>query len=863
MLNDLRHALRLLVKAPGFTITAVIVLALGIGLNTAMFSLIHALAFSGRTFAEPDRVLQLFSRETKDKKQYRPFSYPAYTYIRDRTEVFQGVLAHNLTMVGVGAGRDSRRSFSAIVSANYFEVLGVRLARGRTFSAEEGAPNAAIPVAIASHQFWKKSGARADFVGSVVTVNERPYTIIGIAPEGFTGTMMMIDPELYFPFGVFDVLNNDTQPEQRHALDRPNGYNLYLVARLKDGVTAENASASLEVIARQLEERYPVEHKDQTLILGTLPRLSTSTEPSSDESLSVLGALLLGMTAIVLLVVCLNLAGLLLARGHARRKEIAIRLALGGGRFRIVRQLLTEGLVLAILGSLGGLVLANGSADFLIRSLESLLPIRFYFPGASSSAVLGATAGFCLLATVFFALGPALKLSRSEVLSDLKHQAGEDARTSRSRWMPRHPLVVAQIALSLALLISAGLFVRMAYRVTRHPTGYQADQTLLVEVDASLGGLDEGRSLPLYLELESKLAALPGVETVSLASVAPYGFLKISRPVKRAGINPGPGSRPATAAEGLAYSASWNSVGADYFKTMGLPLLRGRAFQRGETTTRTANPGVIVDEVLARKLWPDGDALGQRVEWGERDAMVAASDESSSIGASRDLSGQQGQVKVFEIIGIVPATRASFFQKEPSGAIYVPYAHGFLSNSHFHIRVKGPEGTRSPALIESIRSTVRTAAPGVPLLGLRTFRHHLDASVEFWIVRVGAALFTLFGASALLVAVVGVYGIKSYAVSRRTREIGVRMALGAEPGQVQRMILREGMAMTALGLACGGVMGAAIGRLFSGLFSEVQAFDPLSFLLAAAGLALAALLACWIPARRVVRVDPVLALRTE
>src|SRR5208337_4983332 len=345
------------------------------------------------------------------------------------------------------------------------------------------------------------------------------------------------------------------------------------VGRLQPGVTAAAAGAALQSVAANLERALPVEQKDQTFIIRPLPRLDTGGTPFEESGLTVIGLMLFALAAIVLFVACLNLAGVLLARGLARRKEIAIRLALGGGRGRIIRQLLTEGLVLSLAGGAGG---------FLIGLLSSDLPAAVFLRGGADPAVFAATLGFCALATLFFALGPALKLTRADLVADLKEQAGEDFGPRRHRWLPRNPLVVAQIALSLGLLTAAGLFIRGALKAGSVETGFKADSTILVEADASLGGYDQTRSLPLYRAACDRLAALPGVQAASIASVVPFGLLTLNRPVQRAGAKSGPDTHPTTAAEGLAFNVRCSSVGADYFATMGLPLRRGRAFTKIE-----------------------------------------------------------------------------------------------------------------------------------------------------------------------------------------------------------------------------------------------------------------------------------------
>lgn len=863
LLQDLKFSFRLLGKSPGFTATAIAVLALGIGVNTAIFSVVHALVYSARPFPHPEQVVQFYTQDKKDPTKYRTFSYPTYRDLREQGGgQFTGILAHNLSMVGLGEGANARRTFAAVISANYFDVLGTKLIRGRAFTPAEEMPGSATQVVIASHLYWKRTGFDPALVGSTIRVNERPCTVVGIAPEGFTGTMMLFGPELYFPLGLFDQLSNDFQGDAKRTLERRDTYNLFLVGRLAPGGTVTAANSSLAAFATNLEKAFPVEQKDQTFSVAALPRLSTSDAPASEGELGALGLLLLGMAGIVLLIACLNLANMLLARGSARRKEFAIRLALGGGRARIIRQLLTEGLVLSLGGGTVGLALAIWAADLLMASLASLMPVTIFFSGTAHPAILAATLGFCTLSTLFFALGPALKLSRTDVITHLKEQAGEDL-APRRRWLPRNPLVVTQIALSLSLLICAGLFVRGALKAGGADLGFKADDTIIVEADASLGGYNETRALQVYRDVSDRLAALPGVQSASIGATVPFGMITLGRPIQRAGLHPAKDAKPASAAEGLAFGANWNGVGADYFATLGLPLLRGRAFTKAEAESKGGPAVAIIDEVLAKKLWPDGNALGQRIQYANQDANKAPADEGGGIRAEHNSTARPDETKTIEIVGIVPPIRTSVFSKEIGTAIYVPFAQGYQSTVQFHVRTAANTPAAADALIDAVRREVRAAAPGVPVFKVRTFRQHLDASADLWIVRIGAILFSTFGGLALALAVVGLYGVKAYSVARRTREIGIRMALGAEPGEVQRMILREGLVMTLSGAALGWLLALGLGRVCASMLYEVSPLDPLSFALATAALLGTALVACWLPARKATRVNPLTALRSE
>src|SRR5216110_1871743 len=572
MIQDFRFAFRQLIKAPGFTFAAVLVLALGIGANTAVFSLVNTLFFAPPAYARPHDLVQLFSQDKKDPKKFRGFSYPTYRDIREQNTVFSDSMAFNLALIGLGQKGDTRRTFAAVVSSNYFSVLGVALVRGRAFLPEEETPGRNAPVAIVSYSYWLKRDLDPSVLGSQVFINGRSFTIIGITPKGFAGTLQILSPEVWLPMSVYDLVANNFGAKNNTTMDDRTGTQLRIIGRLKPGITAAAAKPALEGLAVNLEKAYRVEQKDQTFMVRSVPLNTVSNNPAADSGLKAIAPLLLGMAVVVLLVACINLANMLLARGTARRKEIAIRLALGGNRWRIVRQLLTEGFVLAVLGGAGGLVLGLWSSDLLVGSMRKLMPLDIVWLTGPNPTILAATFGFCLLGTLMFALGPALKISRSTMMTDLKEHAGEDVVRRRWKFLPRNPLVVVQIAFSLALITAAALFIRGAGKAASVDTGLKPGPSYILEVDAGLAGYEPQRAQELYRNLNDRLAALPGVEHVSISSIVPFGMFELTRKVQRAGLRLAPDAKPATAADGLAFEASWNSVGADYFSTVGLPV---------------------------------------------------------------------------------------------------------------------------------------------------------------------------------------------------------------------------------------------------------------------------------------------------
>lgn len=855
MLQDFRFALRQLWKSPGFTATAAIVLALGIGVNTAIFSLVNAMLFSPPPYQQPNEVVQLFSQDKKNPKNFRAFSYPTFADIRAQNTVFAGLLAHTETVVGLGEKGDTHRAPADLVSSNYFSVLGVRPASGRTFLPEEEIAGRAEHVAIVSYRYWKKYSRDASLLGHTLLINGRPFTVIGIMPKGLTETESIFSAEVWLPLGVYDeVMNDARRGAGKSALADRSREDLIVIGRLKPGLTSASAAPALQGLAANLEKAFPVEQKDQTFMTAPLDRFSSSTDPSDPGPIYAIGLLLSGMAGVVLLVACLNLANMLLARSTARRKEIAIRLALGGSRGRIVRQLLSEGFVLALLGGAGGLILGLWSIDLLAASFSKVAPIEVDWLGDPNPAVLAATLGFCVLGTLGFALGPALKLSRTSVLGDLKQHAGEDPARRRWRFLPRNPLIVAQIAFSLALLTAAALFIRSATQAASVDSGLHTGKSFLVETDASLGGFNQERSEDLYRRLQEKFAALPGVESASISATVPFGTTSIRRSVQRAGTHAAPGTEPATPEEGRSFAPWWNSVGADYFRTVGLPLLRGRAFTESEATQPGGPAVAVIDEVLAKKLWPNENALGRQIQFPVLDIPTA------------EAAKESGEIKrgaPIEIIGIVPAVKNRLFDRDDEGALYLPFARGFKNNVFFFVRFASLPAGSETATADLLRRTVQSVDPVLPVFELRSFASHMEKNPQLWIVRAGAAMFTVFGALALGLSVVGLYGVKAYSVARRTREIGIRMALGARRQTVQWMILREGLTMVAAGLVLGFLLAIGTGKIVGSILFHVSPLDPFAFTLAPALLALAALLATWLPARRATRITPMEALRDE
>jgi putative ABC transport system permease protein len=828
-LQDLRFGLRTLMKTPGFTAIAVAVLALGIGANTAMFTLVNALLLrplAGRA----DELVGLYSHDRTKPGSFRAFSYPDYADIRDGNDVFESLMAHTFAMVGVPQGDSTRQTFIEVVSSNYFDALAVRLAAGRTFTRDEERPGARQPVVIVRND-------RAALLGQTIKVNAIDFTVVGVAPPGFTGTMALISPEMWMPLGMFDVVVNDIFKNNGKGLADRTNQSLVVAGRLKPGMTLASAGPHLEALSRQLEQAYPAENKNQLLTVSTLPRLGTSTSPQTDAGPAAGGAFLMAFSSVVLLIACLNIANMLLARGAARRKEIAIRLAVGGGRGRIVRQLLTEGLLLALAGAAGGLLLASWSMGALAASLAAVMPLGIEFRPQPDLLVVTVTTVFAMLATVASGLGPALKISKTNLVDDLKAATSETPARLGRRWSARNVLVVGQIALSLTLLSAGGLFARGALRAASADPGFSYDRQLLIGLDPSLVQYDEVRGRASVRDVLARVRAMPGVVSASVASSVPFGEFHEGPTVERVG---GP-ARPDLAERS---GATFRAIGTAYFRTLNLPILRGREFNETEETSATAPRVAIIDERLARKLFGADDPIGQMIRYSERPGERAKEDRQP-----------------MEIVGIAPPIRDELFDREAGPAIYEPSGQHYRGNTLIHARVAQTGAERD--LLQAVRRDIRAYDPRLPLVQATTMHDFHSRSLELWAVRSGGRLFLTFGLLALVLAAVGLYGVKSYVVSQRTREIGIRMALGAKPRDVLGMVLREGALLSAVGVALGLPLSALLGFALSSLLYDVKPLDPIVFTAAPALLAIAALAATWLPARRATRVTPLTALRTD
>ena len=819
MLQDFRHSIRLLRQKPAFTAVAVLVLALGIGANTAVFSLVDTLILRPRQ-GRIDSLVAVFNRDRVKQSEFTDFSYPAYVDLRDRSGVFDSLMAHSFTTIGIRDGDLTRQAFATIVSSNYFETLGVSLAAGRPFTAAEERPGAGAPVAIASYSVWQRRNLDPAFLGSVVRINGTDFTVVGVTPRGFAGPFAFVSPQWFLPIGSYDAITNAMFRERDTGLDDRMNHALNLAGALKPGVSAGPA---LDAFARSLGTAYPDSDRDRTFLVSRLPRLTVSSRPQGDGPLTAVAGLLTLMAGLVLAVACLNLANLLLANGSSRRKEIAVRQALGSGRRRIVQQLVVEGLTLSAIGAACGLVASWWTAAGLTAWLSTVVTFGIDFVVEPSPRLVVAAVVFALLSTVLFALGPAWSMSRTDLTSDLKVAPSLLSR----RVATGSVLLIGQLAVSLALVAAGGLFARAAVNATGADAGYPLERQIVVGLDPSLAGYDQPKTRAIYAAILERVRALPGVERASFASTVAFGDVQMSGLV----------GLPATDQD---VDASLDIIGADYFEALGLRVLRGRGFTSAEEQRDHPAPTAIVDAGLARQLFGDADPIGRTIR-----VRIRRGDEA----------------KPHTVVGVAPPLRHDLFESPPRPHVYVAYGSRFNTMMTVHVRTAA--GVSETTVLDAVRRDLRALDPQLAILWTRTMTMHRDASISAWSVRAAAALFSAFGVLALLLATIGIYGLKAYDVSRRTREIGIRMALGATRGDVERLVMREGLRTTLVGLAIGVLLAAGLGRLLGALLYRVSPFDPVVLTIAAGVLSTAAMLACYLPARRATRIVPLDALRSE
>ncbi|HEX3703396.1 MAG TPA: ABC transporter permease [Vicinamibacterales bacterium] len=826
MTQDIRYAIRTLLNAPAFTIVVVLTLALGIGANTAIFSLTDQLLLRLLPVKHPEQLVMFenpgpFQGRTNNSNT---FSYPMYRDFRDRNTVFDGVLASFNASLTLTIDGQSERVMGELVSGNYFDVLGVRPFAGRVLMPDDDRVANGSQAAMISYGYWMRrfAGDRS-ILNRAIGLNGHPMTIVGITPPGFFGISIGQSADVLVPV----TLKAQMTPTWDDLENRRSRW-LVLMARLKPGLSAPQAEAGMNVLYHQINELEVksvegASAKTRERFLAKHLFVKPGAKGRSDlrQEFSTPIVVLMGMVGLVLLIACANVANLLLARGAARQKEVAIRLALGAGRRTIVRQRLVESLLLALAGAGIGLPLAWGATALLVHTLPSQSAEQTFVAAPDLRVVLFAVA-VSLITAVLFGLAPAMQSTRPALTTTLKDESsGVVGGTGHARF--RQALVIAQVGLSVLLLAGAGLFARSLYNLKNVNPGFDTEHLLAFAVDPSLSGYSRERTIRLFHDLQQRIAGIPEVRAVSPSVIPLLSDSEWRSSVTVEGYQ---------AKEGADMNPDINSVGPQYFETMRQPLVAGREFT--DRDVDGAPKVAIVNEAMAHYFFGDGNPLG------------------------RHLGLRKSNANDAEIVGVVKDFKNTNLREEPKRFVFLPYAQtDELNEMTLYVRARGDAAAASA----SLRAAVRQADANLPIYGLKTMTTQVDDSL--FIERMVAGLSIAFGALATLLAAIGLYGVMSYSVARRTREIGIRMALGAERTSVLWMVLREVAVLVAVGVGIGVPVAIALGRVVQSQLFDLSATDPIALAVATALLATVAFVAGYLPARRATRVDPMLALRYE
>jgi predicted permease len=821
LLQDLRYGVRVLVRSPGFTLVAVLSLALGMGANTAVFTLLYAVLLQPiPAVEEPSRLMALYTtdeRNTGGFMTHLQTSYLNYKDYRDQNESFSALAAHQFATVSLVAGSGPAEQVVGLtVSGNYFDVLGVKPRLGRFFLPDEDRARGLYPVVVLSHGCWQRRfGGDPSIVGKTISMNGTAFTVVGVAGEEFRGTTGLFAPEFWVPIAmgkqVYTGVFRDWLEERRPLF-------FDVIGRLKPGVSQEQALANVKGIASRLEQEYPTPNKGRNATL--LPLTQATMPPAFRSQVTAAGGLLMVVVGLVLLIACSNVANLLVFRASARRKEIAIRLSMGAGRRRMVRQLVTESLLLGLLGGALGLLVARWGLDLLWAARPPFLGQNLVQP-TMNVAVLGFTVVLSLLTGLLFGLVPALQASRPKLSAELKNEVQTIGHGPR-QFSLRNLLVVAQVALSLVALIGAGLFIRSLQNAQEIDPGFVTDHLAAVTFDVGAAGYDAARGEAFQRQIIERVEALPGVQAASFASILPLAGGGMMRSVFPEGRD--------EAASQSGILVPYNVIGRGYFETLGVQLVRGRAFTEAD---RAGSPYLtVINETMAKRVWPNEDPIGKRFRFFGDDFH-------------------------HEVVGVARDGKYFSLGEDPQPFLYVPMEQHYTENMTLQVRT-----TAEPAaVLGMVQKEIRSLDRSIALVNPATISEVLAQSL--WAPRMGAALLGIFGALALGLASVGIYGVMAYSVTQRTPEIGIRMAMGARREDILRFVLRQGMALVAVGVILGLGAALALAQLVPTLLFGVGTADPVTFATTAGLLALVAFLANYVPARRATRVDPVRALRFQ
>jgi len=808
--QDLRFALRQLIRSPGFAVLAVAMLGLGIGATTTIFSVINTVFLRPPAHVrEPERLVAVFTSDFSGPR-FGTSSYPDFVEFAAGAAGLEGLAATTPRPFSVAMGNQNFRAFGEMVSDEFFGLLGVPLVLGPGFT-----PGGSETDAVIGYGLWQRwLGGAADVVGRTIRLSGHTFTIAGVAPEGFNGTMRGVRVETWTPLAAQRVLSPDDDMFANRG-DR----GLFLVGRLRDGVTPAEAQSQLDVVAARLHRAYDRVWTDRTggaRVVTVLPERDARIFPTIRGPVTQFLALLMGVACLVLVICCANLANLLLARGTARRREVAVRLALGGSRSRLVRQLLTEGLLLASAGAVAGVVLATWATGAL-ASFEPPLPVPVALEFPLDARILLFTVLVTAVTVVLSALAPALRATRLDGATALRGDMG--AAGVGRRVGLRDGLVVAQVAVSLVVLAAAGLFLASLRNATHIDPGFRAVGLSLLRLELGIQGYDSVRGKSFYAELERRAGSLPGVEAVSLAEIVPLGLARQRRGIEVEGYAPRDG-------EEMEFGV--NTVGPGYFETMGIPLVQGRGFEPSDR--EGAAPVAVVNEAFAKRFWPGETPIGRRF--------------STRRGGTR------------EVVGVARDGMYWSLTEDRQPHFYEPLAQAYEADMVLLVRSASDPRSILPVLTREARAL----DPELPVEA-NTMTEHLGFALLPQ--RIGAAVLGVFGAVAALLAAFGLYGVMSYVVSQRTAEIGIRMALGARAHDVRMLVVRRALALTVTGLGLGLAGALAVTRVLAAFLVDVGPTDPATLASVAVLFTAVALLASWLPARRAAAVDPMRALRSE
>jgi len=817
----------MLAKNPGFTVVAVLTMALGIGANTAIFSLGNVFMFRPLPVKDADRLTVVAVKYHPDDDPGQ-LSYLDFQDYRKQADVFTDMTFYDLNLDGIGYRGNADRIIMAYVPSNFFTMLGIRPALGRLIAPGEGDAPKSGTVVVLGHSYWmRRFGGDPSVIGTSVTLDGQVVTVIGVVPEEFIGPYTIVELDAYAPIGMrASAFGNANLFTDRRDTE------LRVLATLKSGVTAQQAESALNVIAARLSREYP--QSDQGQMARVIPERLARPEPAVESSMPLVTTIFLVMVGLVLLVACFNVANLLLARAAMREKEMGVRTAMGASRARLIRQMLTESILLAIAGAAGGALMGN----WVIQGLEKLRPLgdfalRLAF--AFDWRVFGYVAGVTLLAGIAAGLAPALRISRANLNDTLREGGRGVIGGTRRHWL-RNALVVAQVAGSVIVLVAAGLFTRSLTNAESIDLGYDPHNVLNVSLDAKLQGYDQPRAESFFRELLARAKALPGVESASLAFSIPLGYYGDGTGVYAEGQAVSSDKRPP--------GAGINIVTPDYFSTMRMKIVEGRAFTDADTST--SQPVAIVNQTMAEHLWPHQDALGRRFSLGGSEGPFKS-------------ENQGAPVRWKTVVAVVRNAKLQSLLDAPGNFFYVPQTQDYRSTHVLQLRTSVPP----QSLIAPVEALVRGLDPKLPVYDVMTMDQAMAGANGYFLFKVGAAFAGSLGVLGLLLAVVGVYGVVSHAASQRQHEIGIRMALGAEPRSVLGLVVRQAVVLVGAGVGVGVLAALAVSRLLVSLLVGVPSYDPLTFASVSALMLAVALVACYFPARRAANIDPMVALRYE